>query len=79
MFHLSYLGADPGKREEAARAKWYPGDFSWGESTGEAIQLAFRGRDPLADAEGLAAFVDTSLRIYAALRGGRTDGGEGAA
>lgn len=72
-------GADPGKREDAARAKWYPGDFSWGESTGEAIQLAFRGRDPLADAEGLAAFVDTSLRLYAALRGGRTDGGEGAA
>ena len=34
---------------------------------------------PLADAEGMAAFVDTSLRIYAALRGGCTDGGEGAA
>ncbi|MFT3670311.1 MAG: exodeoxyribonuclease V subunit gamma [Pseudoxanthomonas sp.] len=72
-------GADPGKREDAARAKWYPGDFSWGESTGEAIQLAFRGRDPLADAEGMAAFVDTSLRLYAALRGGGPDDGEGAA
>lgn len=72
-------GADPGKREDAARAKWYPGDFSWGESTGEAIQLAFRGRDPLGDAEGMAAFVDTSLRLYAALRGGGPDEGEDAA
>ena len=71
--------ADPAKRENAARTKWYPGDYSWGESTGEALQLAFRGRDPLADAEGMAAFVDTSLRIYAALRSGRTDGGEDAA
>ena len=72
-------GADPDKRADAARAKWYPGDFNWGESTGEAVQLAFRGRDPLADAEGMAAFVDTSLRIYAALRGDCTDSGEGAA
>lgn len=63
--------AEPVLREGAARDAWYPGDYRWGESTGEAIQLAFRGRDPLADAHGLAAFIDTSLRIYGALHGPR--------
>jgi exodeoxyribonuclease V gamma subunit len=61
--------AEPALREDAARSAWYPADYRWGESTGEAIQLAFRGRDPLADADGMAAFIDTSLRVYAAVRG----------
>jgi len=65
--------AEPAMREEAARNAWYPGDYRWGESTGEAIQLAFRGRDPLADAEGMADFIETSLRIYGALRGQRAE------
>ena len=68
--------ADPALRAEAAREAWYPGDYRWGESTGDAIQLAFRGRDPLADAERMAAFIDTSLRVFAAVRG---DGPEDAA
>ncbi|MBD9480584.1 exodeoxyribonuclease V subunit gamma [Pseudoxanthomonas sp. PXM02] len=66
--------ADPALRAEAAREAWYPGDYRWGESTGDAIQLAFRGRDPLADAEGMAAFIDTSLRVFAAVRGAGPEG-----
>ena len=61
--------AETGLRESAAREAWYPGDYRWGESTGEAIQLAFRGRDPLASDEGMADFIDTSLRVYGALHG----------
>ena len=61
--------AEPGAREAAAREAWYPGDYRWGESTGDAIQLAFRGRDPLADAAGMQDFIDTSLRVYAAVVG----------
>ncbi len=63
--------ADPDKRAAAAAKRWYPSDFGWGESTGEAIQLALRGRDPLADPDDFAWFVDNSLRIYTALREGR--------
>lgn len=61
--------AEPTLREAAARDAWYPGDYRWGESTNEAIQLAFRGRDPLADPDGMADFIANSLRIYGALRG----------
>ncbi len=63
--------AEPALREQTAHEAWYPGDYRWGESTGEAIQLAFRGRDPLADRDGEAAFIETSLRVYDALRGRR--------
>ena len=74
-----YNAASVEKRDAAARAKWYPSDFGWGESTGAAIQLALRGRDPLADPDSFAEFVDNSLRIYSAVRKAVDIDAEGAA
>ncbi len=51
----------------AAAKKWHGGDFSWGESTGEALRLALRGRDPFADEATQVAFVDLAMRIYGAV------------
>ncbi|MCD9029027.1 exodeoxyribonuclease V subunit gamma [Luteimonas sp. BDR2-5] len=63
--------ADPEKRHAAAQAAWYPNAFSgWGESLLEPVQLALRGRDPLADPVAFARFVDNSLRIFTALQRG---------
>lgn len=63
--------AAPDKRQAAAAKRWYPSDFGWGERTGEAIALALRGRDPLADPEDFSRFVDNSLAIYTALCDGQ--------
>lgn len=66
----------PEKRDAAARASWYPNDFTgWGESLLTSVQMAFRGRDPLANPADHDAFVRNSLRVFAAVcRGDVWDG-----
>ena len=60
--------ADPARAESAALAKWYGNDFSdFAESASASIALAFRGRDPLATAEGYAEFAHNSHRIFEAV------------
>jgi len=63
--------AKPEQREKVARAKWYGGDHLWGESSGEALQLAFRGADPFASDTAIQSFIHNSLVIFTALREGR--------
>ncbi|MBJ6985556.1 exodeoxyribonuclease V subunit gamma [Luteimonas sp. MC1750] len=65
-----FKAGDMRKGLEAASKKWHGGDFSWGESTGEALQLALRGRDPFADEATQVAFVDLAMRIYGAVAKG---------
>jgi len=63
--------AKPEQREKTARAKWYGGDHVWGESSGEALQLAFRGADPFASEVGTRTFIHNSVLMFTALREGR--------
>jgi len=63
--------AKPEQRAQKARARWYGSDHVWGESSSEALQLAFRGADPFASEEGTQHFIENSLAIFSALREGR--------
>ena len=65
-----FKAGDMQKGLEAAAKKWHGGQFSWGESTGETLRLALRGRDPFADEATQVAFVDLSMRIYSAVAKG---------
>src|SRR5690606_3667295 len=55
------------KRLEAAATKWHGSDFSWAESSGEALRLALRGRDPFSDEATQVAFIDLTMGIYLAV------------
>jgi len=63
--------AKPEQREKTARGKWYGSDHGWGESSGEALQLAFRGADPFASTASTQQFIHNSLVIFTALRAGK--------
>lgn len=73
------------EREKAAHARWYGGDYSWGEGRGEAVQLALRGADPFANQTTAHRFIHNSLLIFSALCEGKVladlagNDGEGAA
>ena len=58
-------------REKSARARWYGGDYSWGERDGEALRLALRGSDPFVAEDTTHRFIHNSLLIFSALREGR--------
>ena len=68
---LAILQADPGKREEMAAACWYGSDYSHAEAGEDSHQLVWRGRDPLADAQGWRQFERTSLAVMSLLTQGR--------
>ena len=63
--------SDADGREKAAHARWYGGDYSWGERNGEALQLALRGLDPFASENTAHRFIHNSLLIFSALREGK--------
>ncbi len=63
--------SDAEGREKAAHARWYGGDYSWGERDGEALRLALRGADPFASESTAHRFIHNSLLIFSALREGR--------
>ncbi|WP_202845033.1 exodeoxyribonuclease V subunit gamma [Luteimonas saliphila] len=58
---------DMRKGLEAAAKKWHGSDFNWGESSGEALRLALRGRDPFSDEATRIAFIDLAMGIYLAV------------
>jgi len=66
-----WTAAKPDQREQKARTKWYGSERTWGESSGEALQLVFRGADPFASEPSTRTFIDTSLKIFSALREGK--------
>jgi len=63
--------AKPDQREKNACNTWYGSGQVWGESSGEALQLVFRGADPFASDTGLQAFIHNSLAIFTALGEGK--------
>jgi exodeoxyribonuclease V gamma subunit len=58
------------KAIKAAASLWRGSERSWGEGSGEAYQLALRGRDPFADAALLRQFANTSWAIFSAVEHG---------
>jgi exodeoxyribonuclease V gamma subunit len=58
------------KAIKAAASRWRGSERSWGEGSGEAYQLALRGRDPFADAALLRQFANTSWAIFSAVEHG---------
>lgn len=63
--------AEPGKRRAAGWKRWHgDGNGGWAEGDGEAIRLAWRGRDPFASDVDYSALERTSLHIYDLVRQG---------
>ncbi|MEN1930003.1 exodeoxyribonuclease V subunit gamma [Luteimonas sp. MJ250] len=62
-----FKAGDMRKGLEAAAKKWHGSDFSWAESSGEALRLALRGRDPFSDDATQVAFIDLAMGIYLAV------------
>ncbi|MGY1410787.1 exodeoxyribonuclease V subunit gamma [Luteimonas sp. A611] len=62
-----FRAGDMRKGLEAAAKKWHGSDFSWAESSGEALRLALRGRDPFSDEATQVAFIDLAMGIYLAV------------
>ncbi len=63
--------APAAKRESEGWAQWHGGERRWGEASGDAVQLALRGRDPFADADSYQQLLHTSFVVFSAVREGR--------
>lgn len=77
-----YTASEEKQRTEGAK-RWHGSERSWGESHGEALQLALRGVDPFADDRAYAELLQITQTVFGAVCEGRapssTDHGPGAA
>ena len=60
--------AERGLRNAASR--WRGGDKQWAEGDSAALQLAFRGRDPFADAAAREEFIELAFVVFGAVTAG---------
>ena len=66
---LFYEAGGTARGLDAAAKKWRGGPRQWAEGDGEALRLAFRGRDPFADDAACQAFADVAYAVFGALAG----------
>ena len=65
-----FTAADAERGLRNAASRWRGGDKQWAEGDSAALQLAFRGRDPFADAAAREEFIELAFVVFGAVTAG---------
>ena len=65
-----FTAADAERGLRNAASRWRGGDKQWAEGDSAALQLAFSGRDPFADAAAREEFIELAFVVFGAVTAG---------